>query len=90
MTFENGRFLEDHVIQYVVAGISTNLVFTMDGSLDGTNWFNMDTDELTTTINANGTYSLTRSNCPIKQIRLTQVSETGGTTATINARYMGN
>lgn len=41
------------------------------------------------TITANGTYHFQTAECPLKQIRLVFVSESGGTAATINAVYFG-
>jgi len=45
------------VYQYTVADINTNLVVRIEGSHDNSNWYNLDADEVDTTITANGTYA---------------------------------
>lgn len=45
------------IYQYTVASISTNVVVRIEGSNDNSSWFNLDADEVDTTITANGTYA---------------------------------
>lgn len=80
---------KNYTLQYKVASIDTNVVVRLEGSLDGTNWINLDSDG-DTTITANGTYGFKLSNTPLAQIRFTFVSEAGGTAATIDAVLMTN
>lgn len=71
-------------IAVVVAAINTNVVLRAEGSMDGTNWFNLSADNTDTTITANGTYGF-NVEVAVDNIRLNFVSESGGTNATIDA-----
>lgn len=75
-----------HALQITVASINTDVVVRFEGSFDGTNWFNMDSADLTITLN--GTYHI-QSEKLAKQVRGTFVSETGGTAATVTFKYYG-
>jgi hypothetical protein len=68
---------ENFVFQITVASIGTNVVVRAEGSLDGTNYFNLGSGD--TTITANGTTKLTYSNIPVKYVRGTLVSISTGT-----------
>ena len=65
--------------QVTTRSIRTNVVIRMEGSLDDTNFFNLDQDELDTTITANGTRGFALNGCPVEYVRLRLVSFTGGT-----------
>ena len=65
--------------QVTVTSISTNVVVRFEGSLDNTNFFNLDQSGADTTITANGTYGYALNGCPIKYARLRLVSISGGT-----------
>jgi len=65
--------------QVTVSSIGTNVVVRFEGSLDNTNFFNLDQDELDTTITANGTRGFALNGCPVEYVRLRLVSLTGGT-----------
>ena len=69
----------DIVFQVTTSSIGTNVVVRFEGSLDDTNFFNLDQDELDTTITANGTRGFALNGCPTKYVRLRLVSFTGGT-----------
>lgn len=71
-------------IAAVVAAINTNVILRAEGSMDGTNWFNLDANNVDTTITANGTYGF-NVEAAIDNIRLTLVSESGGTAVTVDA-----
>ena len=71
-------------VQLVVAGINTNIVVRLEGSLDGTNWFNLEEGGGDQTITIDGTYAFKLGVHADKFIRLNFVSETGGTTAIID------
>lgn len=64
--------------QVTVSSIGTNVVVRFEGSLDDTNFFNLDQDELDTTISANGTRGFALNGCPVEYVRLRLVSLTGG------------
>jgi hypothetical protein len=65
--------------QVTVSGIGTNVVIKLEGSLDDTNFFNLDENETDTTITANGTRGFALNGCPVEYVRLRLVSFTGGT-----------
>ena len=65
--------------QIVLSSVGTNAVIRLEGSLDDTNFFNLDQDELDTTLTANGTYGYALNGCPVKFVRVRLVSITGGT-----------
>jgi hypothetical protein len=71
-------------ITLLVASIDTNVVVRIEGTNDGTNWTNLSTANTDTTITANGTYGFVFVGCPAS-IRVTFVSESGGTAVTIDA-----
>jgi len=67
------------VFQVTVSGIGTNVVIRLEGSLDNTNFFNLDEDLTDTTITSNGTYGYALNGCPTKYVRVRLVSISGGT-----------
>jgi hypothetical protein len=71
---------------FTVANINTNVVVRVEGTIDGTNWFNMAATD--TTITANGTYRLDYSARSVYQVRFTFVSEAGGAAATIDCDFI--
>ncbi len=75
-----------HSMSYTVASIDTTVVMRLEGSHDNTNWYNLHSAD--TTITEDGTYHLDFLG-PLRYIRLTFVSETGGTGATITNSYYG-
>jgi hypothetical protein len=75
-----------HGLQITVASLDTNVVVRFEGSFDGTNWFNMDSADLTLT--SNGTYAI-HSEKLAQYVRGTFVSESGGTAATVTFKYFG-
>lgn len=66
------------VFQVTVATVGTNVVIRFEGSLDGTNFFNID-ENGDTTITANGTTSYCADGVPLKAVRGRLVSFSGGT-----------
>ncbi len=75
--------------QYVIASINTNVVVRLEGSNDGTNWSNLAQGEVDTTRTANGTFNFITT-APLYRVRFNFVSESGGTTATIDVRFTAN
>lgn len=65
------------VFQITVASIGTNVVVRAEGSLDGTNYFNLGSSD--TTITSNGTTKLNFVDLPVKYVRGTLVSISAGT-----------
>ena len=69
--------------QVKIAGITTNVVYRLQGSLNGEDWASLDSSDITKT--SNGTYTVDyQGNGQIRYIRLYWVSETGGTAATLD------
>lgn len=64
--------------QVTVAGIGTNVVIRLEGSLDGTSYFNLSENEVNFTLTANGTYGYVLF-APVQFVRLRLVSVSGGT-----------
>ena len=64
--------------QVTVSSIGTNVVVRFEGSLDDTNFANLDEDAEDTTITANGTTIYSLSGTPVKFIRVRLVSLSGG------------
>lgn len=71
----------DMTFQVTVSSIGTNVVIRFEGSLDGTNFFNLSSANVDTTLTANGTYGYALSGCPVQFARLRLVSLSGGTPA---------
>lgn len=69
----------DMTFQVTVSSIGTSVVIRFEGSLDGTNFFNLSSSNTDTTLTANGTYGYALSGCPVQYARLRLVSITGGT-----------
>lgn len=63
--------------QVTVATIGTNVVVRFEGSLDGSNFFNLAASD--TTITANGTTGYSFGNFPLKAVRGRLVSISAGT-----------
>ena len=68
---------KNFVFQITVASIGTNVVVRAEGSLDGTNYFNLGSGD--TTITSNGTTKLIFADAPVKYVRGTLVSISAGT-----------
>ena len=69
--------------QVTVSSIGTNVVIRFEGSLDGTNFFNLSSANVDTTLTANGTYGYALSGCPVQFARLRLVSLSGGTPSVV-------
>lgn len=65
-------------LQVTVADIGTNVVIRLEGSLDGTSYFNLSENEVDFTLTANGTYGYVLF-APVQFVRLRLVSISGGT-----------
>lgn len=88
-----------HTFQVTLANKDTNVVISVDGSLDGTNFFTMPVKDFTATgisytnevatITADGVYLIYVEDVVVEDIRATFVSEAGGTAATVDIKYLG-
>jgi len=63
-----------------VTDINTNVIVALNGSIDGTNWSKIITNQ---TITANGTSHYNIANHPVRYVQPVFVSESGGTAATV-------
>lgn len=70
----------DYTLIATVASINTNVIVRLDGSIDGTNFAPVIADQ---TISANGSFIYSVSGRPVKWIRPSFVSESGGTAAVV-------
>jgi hypothetical protein len=80
----NVRPYSNITFQILIATIDTSVTVRVEGSMDNTNWFNMNDAGVDTTYTANGTYQLSKSNVAVEYVRFTFVSEVGGANATID------
>jgi len=67
--------------QVTVSSIGTNVQVRFEGSLDNTNYFNLDDEAQDTTITANGTTGYSLTGTPVEYVRLRLLSISGGTPA---------
>ena len=65
--------------QVTASSVGTNVVVRFEGSLDGTNFANLDEDGTDTTITADDTTIYSLSGTPVEYVRLRLVSLSGGT-----------
>jgi len=81
--FANSSRADNAVFQVTVTTIGTNVVVRFEGSLDATNWFNLDSNNVDTTITANGTYGYSMMQAPVAYMRGRLVSLSGGTPSVV-------
>jgi hypothetical protein len=74
---------DNAVFQVTVTSISTNVVVRFEGSLDATNWFNLDANNADSTILNNGTYAYSVMQAPIPFVRGRLVSVSGGSPSVV-------
>ncbi len=87
-----------HSIDLTVASIDTDVVFHLEGSVDGTNFgvLRMANTAVTglaisanvATVTANDTFILAVENAPLEKIRINWTAENGGTAATLDADFL--
>lgn len=81
--FANSSESDNAVFQITVTSIGTNVVVRFEGSLDATNWFNLDSNNIDSTITANGTYGYSLMQAPVVYMRGRLVSLSGGTPSVV-------
>ncbi len=83
---ENASHFKYHYFQLDVSSYSGSLVVRVEGTLNGTLWFNLDSGNADTSYTDDGTYLLDSTRgVRCKKVRLRKISGTG----TINATYKG-
>ena len=70
----------NYTLFVTVASVNTNVIVALEGSIDGTNYSKIITNQ---TITANGTTHYNIANHPVKFVQPVFVSESGGTAATV-------
>jgi len=70
----------NYILFATVTNINTNVVVALNGSIDGTNWSKIITNQ---TITGNGTTHYNIADHPVKYVQPIFVSESGGTAATV-------
>jgi len=78
-----------HTFQVVVAAINTSVDVIVQGSNDGTHFFNMDDTGVVTQYVANDTYLLHKDNFKCLQVRFRMDAEVGGAAVTLDVTYFG-
>jgi hypothetical protein len=74
---------QDNVLfQVTVSDVGTNVVIRLEGSVDATNWFNLNAAG-DTTLTANGTYGYALVQTPVVFFRGRLVSLSGGTPSVV-------
>lgn len=71
---------KNYTLFATVTNIDTNVVIALNGSIDGTNWSKVITNQ---TITTSGTTHYNVANHPIKYVQPIFVSESGGTNANV-------
>ena len=84
----NVKTLLYHTLAFTITSINTNVVLRAEGSLDGTNWFNLDALNADTTVTGNITDAFIFVG-NLAYIRGNFISESGGTAALVNYKYSG-
>ncbi|KKM63421.1 hypothetical protein LCGC14_1511580, partial [marine sediment metagenome] len=74
-----------HVLQVVLANKDTNVVVSLQGSVDNSNWYDLESEA---TYTADGTYHI-QSDAYAPYARGTFVSEAGGTNAQVTFKWYG-
>ena len=82
-----------HMFAVVATDINTSVSFSIEGTLDGTNWFVVDdSSDFDPTsaylITVAGTYKVWCTGL-FKYLRINFISEDGGTSATLDVTYLG-
>ena len=62
--FAGGESADNAVFSVTVSSIGTNVVIRLEGSVDATNWFNLDSNNVDTTITATAPLATLWSKCP--------------------------
>ena len=76
--------VQDNIVfQVTVSSIGTNVVVRLEGSLDATNWFNLDALEADATLTANGITAYSLSQVPVPYVRGRLVSLSGGSPSVV-------
>ena len=69
-----------YILFTTVTNINTNVIVALNGSIDGTNWSKIITNQ---TITGNGTTHYNIADHPVKYVQPIFVSESGGTNANV-------
>jgi hypothetical protein len=78
----------EHLFQIVVANKNTSVDYNVLGSVDGVNYFDLESSDVQKT--ANGTYYLSYSGLPLVFVKGSFRAEAGGTAVTLDITYQGS
>ena len=79
----------DHTFVYTTTGVSTNVIFNIQGTIDGSNYFDVFASD--TTVTSDTTGYLNKTNFPVRAVRVNWISKSGvGTTPNLSVKYEGN
>lgn len=81
--------VHNHTFSVDVANINTSVDIRFEGRIGDGTFENIDESDADITISANGTRIYYLSNFEIDELRCVFVSESGGTTATLDFKYKG-
>ena len=82
----------NHTFQILIASIDDSVDLRAEGSLDGTNWFNLSDSGGPTDVTQyteDGVYQMHIDNFQCKYVRFAFDAEVGGTAVTVDVTYMG-
>jgi hypothetical protein len=86
----NTAEMKYHTFYITTSGVSTNIVFRVEGSGDNTNWSNLDDNNINQTITNNTTILYHKDNFFTSLARINWISKSGvGTTPNILIQYTG-
>ena len=75
-----------HTVQYIIANVNTSVDINVSGSLDGNDYFDLESSDVQKT--GNGTFYLNYKNLPLAKLKFEVAAEAGGTTVTVDATVM--
>lgn len=78
----------DHLFTVTVANKNTSVDYNVQGTIDNTNWFDLETSDVQQT--ANGTYYLSYNGLALVSVRGSFRAEVGGTDVTLDIAYQGS
>jgi hypothetical protein len=78
-TVANMEQYDSCVFSVTVASVGTSVTIRIEGSLDNSNWFNLDAMEEDSVLAGNGTAGFSIQNAPIPYLRGRLVAISGGT-----------
>lgn len=79
------RYPDKHTLSIITTGSPATCTIELDGSLDGTNWFDLSGDQTCTS-----SLMVHVINKPVQQVRVNLTVLSGGTDPTVTVKYLGS